>query len=172
MSRWVLDFLKTKEDSIDSLKDELVPMLVSKQYTKMRNRSGFALGGTSFRGDESMDESQMGNALENMLSEISCHVYIHNGVCSRAMNMPSFVRLNDATLSGDFSAACGGSPGVALNTGLHRSDLRSSCIWLVPNLALSTTFTCLTIGSSVRTAALTGTFLQPLWTEISTTPKT
>jgi hypothetical protein len=128
--------LKTKEDSIDSLKDELVPMLVSKQYTKMRNRSGFALG-ASFHGDESMDESQMGNALDSMLSEISCHVYIHNGVCSRAMNMPSFVRLNDATLSGDFSAACGGSPGVALNTGLHRSALRSSCICLVSNLALS-----------------------------------
>jgi hypothetical protein len=120
MSRWVLDFLKTKEDSIDSIKDELVPMLVSKQYTKQRNRLGASCGGSSFRGDESMDESQMSMLPDSMLDEISCHVYIHHGVCSRAMNMPNFVRLNDATLSGDFAAACGGSPGTALNTGLHR----------------------------------------------------
>jgi hypothetical protein len=118
MSRWVLDFLRTKEDTIDSIKDELVPLLVSKQYTKMRNRMGASFN--SFRGDESMDESQMSMLLDSMLSEISCHVYIHNGVCSRAVNMASFLRLNDATLSGDFAAACGGSPGTALNTGLHR----------------------------------------------------
>ena len=120
MSRWVLDFLKTKEDSIDSIKDELVPMLVSKQYTKQRNRLGASCGGSSFRGDESMDESQMSMLPDSMLDEISCHVYIHHGVCSRAMNMANFVRLNDAALSGDFAAACGGSPATALNTGLHR----------------------------------------------------
>lgn len=120
MSRWVLDLLKMKEDCIDSLKDELVPLLVSRQYTKLRNRMG-SFGSSSFRGEESMDESQLSlSLLDSMLSDISCHVYIHNGVCSRAMNMPSFVRLNDAALSGDFAAACGGSPGTALNTGLHR----------------------------------------------------
>lgn len=128
MSRWVLDFLKTKEDSIDSIKDELVPLLVSKQYTKMRNRMGASFN--SFRGDESMDESQMSMLLDSMLSEISCHVYIHSGVCSRAVNMASFLRLNDATLSGDFAAACGGSPGTALNTGLHCKD--GSADWNVP----------------------------------------
>jgi hypothetical protein len=121
MSRWVLDFLKLKEDSIDSLKDELVPLLVSKQYTKIRNRMGPCFGGNSFRGDDSLDESQMSSLLDSMLGEISCHIYIHSGVCSRAMNLPSFVRLNDAALSGDFAAACGGTPGIALNTGLHRS---------------------------------------------------
>ena len=125
MSRWVLDFLKLKEDSIDSIKDELVPLLVSKQYAKMRNRMGAPLGGSMFRGDESMDESQMSIQLDSMLSEISCHLYIHHGVCSRAMNLPAFVRLNDAVLSGDFAAACGGSPGTSLTTGLHRFD--TSC---------------------------------------------
>ena len=127
MSRWVLDFLKTKEHCIDSIKDELVPLLVSRQSTKLRTRMGSSFGSTSFRADDSMDESQLQlSLLDGMLSEISCHVYIHNGVCSRAMNMPSFVRLNDAALSGDFAAACGGSPGTALNTGLHRCHAASS----------------------------------------------
>jgi hypothetical protein len=155
MSRWVLDFLKLKEDSIDSLKDELVPLLVSKQYTKIRSRFGASYGGNSFRGDDSLDESQMSTLLDSMLSEISCHIYIHSGVCSRAMNLPSFVRLNDAALSGDFAAACGGTPGTALNTGLHWYDAPRAPIFFVPlSFFFPTSFNCIQTISLLRCSVM------------------
>jgi hypothetical protein len=175
MSRWVLDFLKLKEDSIDSVKDELVPLLVSKQYTKIRSRIGAAFAGNSFRGDDSMDESQMSILLDSMLSEISCHIYIHTGVCSRAMNLPSFVRLNDAALSGDFAAACGGTAGTALNTGLHRlkaprAPFLYCFLFVCQTLAFQSMFCCfvalhrhaashLITGIAARTAVQTGMYL-------------